>query len=54
MKRILIIDDEPYNCLALYTLLKSLSLKDVSFRVDLCMSGKDALKSVIKSIHPAG
>jgi len=53
-KRILIIDDEPYNCLALMTLLKSLKLKNVSHRVDLVTSGKQAIHSIINSIHPRG
>ncbi len=46
--RILIIDDEPYNCLALQTMLKG--LKVPLGQVDLATSGKMALQMILTSL----
>mmetsp|Transcript_39272 Transcript_39272/g.59949 ORF Transcript_39272/g.59949 Transcript_39272/m.59949 type:complete len:201 (-) Transcript_39272:168-770(-) len=53
-KRILIIDDSPDCCTALFSMLKALGLKQGEERVDLCMSAKDAMMSMVKGIHPEG
>jgi len=40
-KKILIIDDEPYNCMALYVLIKGLKIPPS--QIDFATSGKAAL-----------
>jgi len=42
-KKILIIDDESFNCQALLGILKILKLKDIKLMVDLAFSGEEAL-----------
>mmetsp|Transcript_1574 Transcript_1574/g.2104 ORF Transcript_1574/g.2104 Transcript_1574/m.2104 type:complete len:148 (-) Transcript_1574:380-823(-) len=51
-KRILIIDDEPYNCVALYSLIKGLKLSNIEDRIDLCLSGTSALRMLLQNIRP--
>jgi CheY-like chemotaxis protein len=49
-KRILLIDDESYNCKALLAILRSLKLRDLERRVALAYSGKAALREVEASL----
>lgn len=43
-KKILVVDDESYNCQALFAILKSLQLRDAKENVLMAYSGKRALQ----------
>jgi len=48
-KKILVVDDEPYNCLAIVSILKSLKLANAESIVDVATSGRQALKFLNKN-----
>lgn len=48
--RILIVDDEPFNCFALQSLMTSLKLSNLENVVDYVYSGQDYIKFVQDSI----
>jgi len=52
-KKILIIDDESFNCQAMLGMISVLKLPEVGSRVDLAYSGQDALDLVEQSIDEA-
>ena len=35
----MIVDDEPLNCAALYSIIKSMKLENFEKRIDVCLSG---------------
>ena len=49
-KRILIVDDDPFNCLAIKELFKVLGLDRVAERVDECYGGQEALDKIRDSL----
>jgi len=52
-KKILIIDDESFNCQAMLGMISVLKLPGISERVHLAYSGKEAIELVEKSIDDA-
>ena len=49
--KILIVDDEPFNCFALQSLFKSLNLSNYETKVDYAYSGIEYLNYLKKSFH---
>ena len=49
-KKILIVDDEAYNCDVLSAIISSLKLENCSERIDRCLSGHEALELLEKNI----
>ena len=49
-KKILVIDDEPFNCQVINSMLSILEFEDLSEKVDYCYSGKAALKMLESNI----
>ena len=49
-KRILIIDDEIYSCLAIRSLILTLRFSQME-KVEFCLSGKEALEKIKANIH---
>mmetsp|Transcript_11866 Transcript_11866/g.18309 ORF Transcript_11866/g.18309 Transcript_11866/m.18309 type:complete len:119 (+) Transcript_11866:2208-2564(+) len=49
-KRILIVDDEAYNCEVLFAIIQSMELENVDNRVDLCMGGAEALEKLQQNL----
>jgi len=45
-KNILIIDDDPFNCEALKSIMKIIRLHNVEEIVDVCYSGMEAIEKV--------
>jgi len=49
-KKILLLDDEPYNIEVLMSIFKSLKLRGFPNSIDCCYNGDDALKNLKQSI----
>ena len=49
-KRILVVDDEPYNVLSIQLIMSRLGIKDIGRLVDRAYNGKEALKKVKDSL----
>jgi len=52
-KKILVIDDESFNCMALVGLLKILKLPNVKQMVDIAYSGEQAIQLLRENIRPS-
>lgn len=50
-KRILLVDDDPFNCMAINALFKVLGLDNVDQRVDTAFGGQEALEKIKASIY---
>lgn len=50
-RRILVVDDEPYNILGIIIILKSLGYQDIIKLIDKAYNGIDALKLVKKGFQ---
>ena len=51
IKKVLVVDDEPYNVLALQLLLNRLEIKGLESIVDRAYNGMEAFKKVQKSFN---
>ena len=49
-KRILVVDDDPFNCLALKELFKVVGLVNAAHIVDTCFGGNEAYQKIRDSI----
>ena len=50
-KKILIVDDQSYNCDVLYSILMGHELYDAEARIEICLSGKEALNMLKQGIE---
>ena len=50
-KRILIVDDEPYNVMGMQVNLNRIGIKGLSRKVDRAYNGQEALKKVISGLE---